>query len=791
MRRERSTQGGTLNDPRRPDEPVRLVDAEPPTQAEATRDGRWLPGLETTTHGAETLCHGPMGLAVVEGERLREAVRTLREDAGPGPDTDAGALRALIDAGAWVEAAPSIGAAKAERWAAIGVSPRRAEQCLERHGRWRVEVGPEHSQGHDAFHGALEAELATLGFERTGATTSDAWTLLRIDRWNSATLARLARRRAGAAQLQPWVIVWGHWTGWIAITSNEAAASSAGPCPECAELTIKRGSWAEVMAACGEVESGEPWPGASIGREAALHADACARHVARTLAGGTPESWLRWWPSDENAGRAPEALERSGECPVCGPVPMRRRDRLETDDGADTAADLERTDERAGPWIGLYAWCEEVPFDTLSCSEWAFSWNTSKSARSRARGGRRELAGRRHNASGKGTSRTAARYGAIAEAIERDAIEWREGQACNRIASLAQLRREGTAHLRPETVMGFSERQYAMREAIHAMGYTYVNIPLPVTAADEDRPLRWVEGVDLLDEGRRTVLLPEGWVYLRAPADIDAPERERCDKCFTLGDSNGAGAGPSPAEAAGRAFCELVERDAFAIWWYARAVLAGVDPKGLDDPWLAETEDRYRAIGRDIHLLDATTWPGLPVVIAVSVLDEPLPSGQYDAVFTAGCAPSVRLAARRAVTEHMQLGPHRRYAERSFFDEHSHGGIEYAAMSRWSRSAEPWLARDPAAPLRTGADYPPERPCRGRALLERAREGARALEVSLIALDVSRAGRALPVVKATSPELCHYWHRLGKKRLYTTARTLGWSDAELSEDTLNPIPVTL
>ena len=61
-------------------------------------------------------------------------------------------------------------------------------------------------------------------------------------------------------------------------------------------------------------------------------------------------------------------------------------------------------------------------------------------------------------------------------------------------------------------------------------------------------------------------------------------------------DSNGCAAGNTVEEAIVQGFLELVERDAYAIWWYNRSRRAEVDLNQFDDSYVRDLKDRKSVV---------------------------------------------------------------------------------------------------------------------------------------------------------------------------------------------------
>ena len=61
--------------------------------------------------------------------------------------------------------------------------------------------------------------------------------------------------------------------------------------------------------------------------------------------------------------------------------------------------------------------------------------------------------------------------------------------------------------------------------------------------------------------------------------------------------------------------------------------------------------------------------------------------------------------------------------------------------------------------------------------------------MDLLVLDQTRPDIGLNVVKVIVPQLCHFWRRLGKERLYDLPVKMGWLPRRLTEGELNPFSV--
>jgi len=163
---------------------------------------------------------------------------------------------------------------------------------------------------------------------------------------------------------------------------------------------------------------------------------------------------------------------------------------------------------------------------------------------------------------------------------------------------------------------------------------------------ETDAPISWTEGFDLMQ--REPCLVPTEMVH----TDYTRP----LDGYFPAG-SNGLASGNHLAEAISAAICELVERDAVALWQAsgirARARRA-LDIASIHDPDCRALLAKYDKAGIDVRVWNVTTDIG----IAAFVCDIRDPSagepGRLHRFHGAGCHPDRVIALIRALTEAAQ-----------------------------------------------------------------------------------------------------------------------------------------
>jgi ribosomal protein S12 methylthiotransferase accessory factor len=230
---------------------------------------------------------------------------------------------------------------------------------------------------------------------------------------------------------------------------------------------------------------------------------------------------------------------------------------------------------------------------------------------------------------GKGTSRCEAIRSAIGEGIERySASIW--DPSILTYASYNELRDQA---FDPRWLVLYDDEQYAQPE-------------FPFVPFKGETPIHWITGL-WLDTNER-VHLPAFAAYMNFPTK----DEERLAQTT----SNGLAAGESFADAALRALYELIERDAFLVFWLARrpAVRVAVD---VADRFVCEALREVERLGArtELYLLDAGTRH--PTMVCLGLGD-----GQSWPGLTIGLGThaDVDIALRRAVVEHGHYGSYMR-----------------------------------------------------------------------------------------------------------------------------------
>ncbi|MBK8433475.1 MAG: TOMM precursor leader peptide-binding protein [Chloroflexi bacterium] len=369
---------------------------------------------------------------------------------------------------------------------------------------------------------------------------------------------------------------------------------------------------------------------------------------------------------------------------------------------------------------------------------------------------RRTLRGR---SGGKGLTEAQAKLGALAESIERYA-GLAQGDEPFITAKVGEL--EGAVH--PHELLQFSERQYAERAQWNGRDSLFNYVPEPF---DDQQPIAWSKVWEV--GTARPRYIPTALAYYGIEA------------AWGRADSNGCAAGGTLAEAFVQGFCELVERDSVALWWYNRVARPGVDLASFGQPYLEQMVAYHAQIGRELWVVDVTADLGVPTFAAVSRRTE----SPEQMMMGFGAHLSAQSAVLRAVAELNQLLP-AVLGQQAINDPEAGQWWQEATLAN-----QPYLAADPAQPLKTAADYVNLAGDDWLADVETCVRLANGRGLTPLVLDQTRPDAPLKVVRVVVPGLRHFWARFGRGRLYDVPVALGWVGKPTAEAALNPIPMFL
>lgn len=219
-------------------------------------------------------------------------------------------------------------------------------------------------------------------------------------------------------------------------------------------------------------------------------------------------------------------------------------------------------------------------------------------------------------------SRRLALIKSMAEAIER----YFSGElVISRTASYSQLKKEGLAVLDPRKISYTREGHYVSKHEVGLVAYS------------PELEKAWIEGVRLKDKTPNLVLV-EQCFYPLNPSLL--PGKQKSFKA----NSTGVAAGLSEGQARQHAIYELIERDAFSIFWYSQPSGKRINfdtlPKSIKERAAAWQEQ-----GSTIDVLDISV-DGIPVAL-VTLHQNKFP------FFATGCAakPTFEEALTKALDE--------------------------------------------------------------------------------------------------------------------------------------------
>lgn len=659
---------------------------------------------------------------------------------------------------------------RAAYWSSLGASPRWAEQRL---GEATVAIAD------DA--GPLARQLGTLGAQT--ATANPSVSVFVCADYLDERHEAINRRHLESGT--PWTLV--RPGGMQPLFGPVFRPADGGPCWAC--LAYRLQGHQEVHSFL-----------RNLGGGSAVRPSAVEPTVSETVCGFAAAEIAKWLVLGETAPIHELAISldvaslesrrhlaiRRPQCPECGdealyradrpaePVRLRPSPKPMHNSGGRRAVPPEVTLAQyrhlVSPITGVVTWLTRMSDEA---DPWLHVYWAGHNQALRSR----SLSFLRHSlrskSAGKGSTPQQAEASALCEAIERYSGAFHGDEIrCRR--SLEDFEAAGESEaVHPNEVQLFSDRQLDAAEQINARGHPYNFVP---PRLDPEAQIDW-SPVWSLTQGRHRYV-PTSILYGMATDEGDGSGLRA--------DSNGCAAGNTFEEAIFQGFLELVERDAFAVWWYNRLLLPEVDLSSFDDEYLASARAYYGRCEREMWVLDATGDFGIPVFVAVS---RRTGEGTEDILYSAGAHPDPHIAALRAVCELNQClqwvsGPARGGSRNAVDDP----------TSRWwwqtGRLADqPWLAPAPGTAQRGRLDYPVPDTSDTREDVEHCRALVEARGMEFLVLDQTRPDIGMPVARVIVPGMRHFWARFAPGRLFDVPVSMGWRESPLSEGQLNPIPV--
>ena len=457
------------------------------------------------------------------------------------------------------------------------------------------------------------------------------------------------------------------------------------------------------------------------------------------------------------------------QCPACGRKKLRdpRRSPVPVEIGAgaklvmtsggyrtvSSRATVARFRRHVSPLTGVVSRLERIEADLPLNTNYQATHNFSGPVRTV-----NELrAGLSGGSFGKGSTAEQGEASALMEAIERYSgiFQGDEIRVKRRFTDFPS----GDA-IAPNDVLLFSDAQYRrIQSPTSDSGEPEAPAPF-----DRSAEIEWSPAWSLRDE--RFKYLPTSLLYFfyKGPGQIHA-------------DSNGCAAGNTLEEAIVQGFLELVERDAYAIWWYNRLRRSAVDLDQFEDSYIRDLQHQLAETGRRLWMLDVTSDFGIPSFVAITHW---MQNGQENIEFGSGAHFDSRIAALRALTELNQflsiglMGGGT--GEKSSLD-----GVTPLRLQD-----HPYLTPSDNAMVRSGVaskfNHLNTRDQVNACVRLTKQEG-----LDFLVLDQTRPDIDVPVVRVIVPGMRHFYRRFAPGRLYDVPIKLGLRDRPLAENELNPI----
>jgi ribosomal protein S12 methylthiotransferase accessory factor len=359
---------------------------------------------------------------------------------------------------------------------------------------------------------------------------------------------------------------------------------------------------------------------------------------------------------------------------------------------------------------------------------------------------------------GKGSTAEQGEASALMEAIERYSgiFQGDEARMTRRFTDFAP----GDA-IAPNDVLLFSDAQSRPEQAPTDDSGESQPVPAPF---DPSAKIEWSSVWSLRDG--RFKYLPTSLLYFfySGPAAFHA-------------DSNGCAAGNTLEEAIVQGFLELVERDAYAIWWYNRLRRPEVDLSQFNDSYVRDLQSQLAESGRRLWVLDVTSDLGVPTYVAILHW---MQNGQENIEFGSGAHFDSRIALLRALTELNQ-----------FLSIGLMGGGTGEKPSLDGTNPlrlqdHPFLIPSGNPTVQPNADLKFGPLDNTRQQVDACVDIASRAGLDFLVLNQTRPDVEVPVVRVIAPGLRHFYRRFAPGRLYDVPVKLGLLDRPLPESELTP-----
>jgi oxazoline/thiazoline synthase len=696
------------------------------------------------------------------GKSFRELVRALERNFPS--DKIHEALKRLVDR-RFIIAKPRASAdTVAAYWASLGLSPQTAEKNLQ---KCRVRI-----QSIDV-QGAAELGAALRGLGVRVVKRSADLTVMLVSDYLEGRLAELNQEHL--SDRTPWVLV--QPCGIFPLVGPVLTPGKSA-CWACLAERMKRNREIKALLDRGGARrvATSPLARDMVGRSGIQLA---AVEIAKAIATDFRTDLRDHIISLDLLGATivKHYVAARPQCPACGRKKLRdpRRAPVPVELGAggklvmtsggyrtvSSRATVARFRKHVSPLTGVVSRLERIEADLPMNTNYLATHNFSGPARTV-----NELkAGLSGGSFGKGSTAEQGEASALMEAIERYSgiFQGDEIRVTRRFTDFPS----GDAIL-PNDVLLFSDAQDRQDQAQMIDADPSMPMPAPF---DRSANIEWSPVWSLRDE--RFKYLPTSLLYFfyRGP-----PATYQVHA-----DSNGCAAGNTLAEAIVQGFLELVERDAYAIWWYNRLQRAEVDLGHFDEAYIRDLKIQLAETGRRLWMLDVTSDLGIPSFVTIAHWME---NSQEFVEFGSGSHFDARIAALRAMTELNQ-----------FLSIGLMGGRDPNPSSQESNqdNVPPFRLQDHSYLTPSGAAA--VRPDFGskfgnldaREQVTACVNLVRRAGLDFLVLDQTRPDIEVPVARVIVPGLRHFYRRFAPGRLYDVPVKLGWRDRPLSESELNPL----
>ncbi len=690
--------------------------------------------------------------AIAKGGRsFRELVRELEQDFPS--DKIQEALKRLVERRHVVRKSRSSAGVVAAYWASLGLLPEAAEKNLQ---KCRVCI-----QAIDV-QGATELADALSGLGVRIVKRSPDLTVTLVSDYLEGRLAELNRQHL--SDHTPWLLV---QPSGIFPLVGPVFSPGKSACWTCLADRMKRNREVKAMLDSGQARrlAVSPLARHTFGQSAIQLA---AVEIAKAIATDFRTELRDQIISLDLLGSTvvKHYMAARPQCPSCGRKELRDQRRapvpvelaagaklVMTSGGYRTVsprATVARFRKHVSPLTGVVSRLERIEADLPLNTNYYATHNFSAPARTV-----NELrAGLGGGSFGKGSTAEQGEASALMEAIERYSgiFQGDEIRVTRRFTDFPA----GEA-IPPNDVMLFSDAQYRRHQEP-------TDDLQPPDQFDRSAEIEWSPVWSLRD--KRFKYLPTSLLYFfyRGPNEINA-------------DSNGCAAGNTLEEAIVQGFLELVERDAYAIWWYNRLQRPEVDLGQFDDSYIRDLQNQLAETGRRLWVLDVTSDLGIPTFVAITHW---MQNGQENIEFGSGAHFDTRIALLRALTELNQflsiglMGG--RTGEKSSLD----------GTTPLRLREHPFLTPSNSPAAQPGFDFKFGR-LDTREQVTACVRLAKREGLDFLVLDQTRPDIDVPVVRVIVPGMRHFYRRFAPGRLYDVPVKLGLRDRPLSEDELNPL----